>query len=111
MESIDQDDRGFTLIELMIVVVILGILAAIVVVGVSQVTQQSQSAACGIEDRTLRTAVELHKGEIGVTAALADLDLNGIDALVTAELVSDVIANHSWDAVNDEVVGIAACLP
>ena len=59
------DEGGFTLIELLIVIVILGILAAIVVFAVQNLTGQSATAACQAEYKTLETAAEAYKAQIG----------------------------------------------
>lgn len=55
--------KGFTLVELLVVVVILGILAAVVVFSVSGFTNDAQENACGAEERTLATAVEAYYAE------------------------------------------------
>jgi general secretion pathway protein G len=54
-------ERGFTLVELLIVVTILGILAGVVVFAVGNFTTQAKSSACGTEKTTLETAVEAYR--------------------------------------------------
>lgn len=51
-------ERGFTLVELLVVIVILGILAAVVVFAVSGITDKGKSSACKIEVRTVNTALQ-----------------------------------------------------
>src|SRR3989442_692283 len=51
-------EHGFTLVELLVVIVILGILAAIVVFAVTGIGDKGQSAACGEDRRSLETAEE-----------------------------------------------------
>jgi type II secretion system protein G len=63
------DEGGFTLIELLIVIVILGILAAIVVFAVQNLTGQSATAACQAEFKTVETAVETYKAQMGTYPA------------------------------------------
>lgn len=59
------DEGGFTLIELLIVIVILGILAAIVVFAVQNLTSQSDVAACQAQYKTVETAMEAYKAQVG----------------------------------------------
>jgi prepilin-type N-terminal cleavage/methylation domain-containing protein len=51
-------DKGFTLVELLIVIVILGILATVVVFAVAGVTDKAKGNACATTEKTLLTAVE-----------------------------------------------------
>ncbi len=54
----NKKDKGFTLVELLIVIVILGILATVTVFAVRGITERSQENACDVEKRALETAVE-----------------------------------------------------
>ncbi|MEI7505932.1 MAG: prepilin-type N-terminal cleavage/methylation domain-containing protein [Actinomycetes bacterium] len=51
-------DKGFTLVELLIVVVILGILATVTVFAVRGITDKGQQSACDTDKRVMETAVE-----------------------------------------------------
>lgn len=53
-----RDDSGFTLIELVIVILILGVLAGVVVFSVRGINDRGEVAACKTEIRTVETAVE-----------------------------------------------------
>ncbi len=55
--------KGFTFIELMIVVVILGILAMIVVPRVSRATDEAREVTLATDLTTLRKQIELYKAE------------------------------------------------
>jgi general secretion pathway protein G len=59
------DEGGFTLIELLIVIVVLGILAAIVVFAVQNLTGQSAAAGCQSDYKTVETAAEAYKAQMG----------------------------------------------
>ncbi len=61
----EGEEGGFTLIELLIVIVILGILAAIVVFAVQNLTSSSSQASCGSDYKTVETAVEAYKAQMG----------------------------------------------
>ena len=58
-------ERGFTLVELLIVIVILGILAGIVVFAVGNLTSSAKSNSCSQEKSTLITADEAYKAQNG----------------------------------------------
>jgi prepilin-type N-terminal cleavage/methylation domain-containing protein len=51
-------DKGFTLVELLIVIVILGILATVTVFAVRGITDQGQTSACAADEKTMEVAVE-----------------------------------------------------
>ena len=52
----NKQDKGFTLVELLIVIVILGILATVTVFAVRGITDRGQENACAVDQRTLDTA-------------------------------------------------------
>jgi prepilin-type N-terminal cleavage/methylation domain-containing protein len=59
------DQGGFTLIEVLIVIVILGILAAIVVLQVQNLTASAAETSCGSDYKTVQSAVDAYKAEMG----------------------------------------------
>jgi general secretion pathway protein G len=67
------DERGFTLVEMLIVIVLLGVLAGIVVFAVGNATSNAKATGCNAEKRTINEALESYKANTGVypTAAAA----------------------------------------
>lgn len=59
----EKQDKGFTLVELLIVVVILGILATVVVFSVRGITNDAAVSSCAADERTLQTAIEAYAAE------------------------------------------------
>lgn len=53
-----KQDKGFTLVELLIVIVILGILATVTVFAVRGITDRGQENSCAVDSRTLSTSIE-----------------------------------------------------
>jgi len=61
-----DEESGFTLIELMIVIVILGVLAGIVIFAVGGIADNGNVAACKSDVKTVSVAVEAYKAKHGV---------------------------------------------
>ena len=78
----DQDqniiERGFTLVELLIVIVILGILAGIVVFAVGNLTSSAQKNSCAQEKSTIITADEAYKAQTGSYTDTTGLVASGL---------------------------------
>jgi prepilin-type N-terminal cleavage/methylation domain-containing protein len=67
-----RDEAGFTLIELMIVIVILGVLAGIVIFAVGGITDNGNVAACKSDVKTVSVAVEAYKAKNGTYPTFLD---------------------------------------
>ena len=68
-----RDQRGFTLMELMIVIVIIGVLAAIGIPAYNNYTKKARGTACTANMRSIATAVGLYYAEY------SDYQNNGTD--------------------------------
>ena len=88
-------EGGFTLIELLIVIVILAILAAIVVFAVQNLTKQSAAAACQSDYKTVESAAETFKAQVG--------DYPG-GTLDTATLVGTALATPAGMVTGSQVL-------
>ena len=61
----ETGEGGFTLVELLIVIVILGILAAIVVLAIGGLSSTSKTAACNADAKTISTAEDAYFASVG----------------------------------------------
>ena len=95
-----KKDKGFTLVELLIVIVILGILATVTVFAVRGITDKGQDNACAVEKRTVETAIEAYYaneqknptaiGDLTGTAGyLKDDPTTGADATLSIDFTTD----------------------
>src|SRR5690349_8795119 len=77
-----RNDEGFTLVELLIVIVVLGVLASIVVFGVATFRQDATTAACKADLKTVSVAADAYNAKTGAYPTGAD-DAARIGVLVT----------------------------
>jgi prepilin-type N-terminal cleavage/methylation domain-containing protein len=82
MRKRHNGEAGFTLVELLVVIVILGVLAGIVVFAVGGITDNSTKSACNSDVATAQTAEDAYYAQNNAYVALP--------ALVTAKLLRAV---------------------
>lgn len=76
-----RHDRGFSLVELLIVIVILGILATVVVFAVNGISTRGKTSACKSDLHVLQTAEEAYNASnsnAGVYGTQAELKAAGL---------------------------------
>lgn len=82
LRALRTSERGFTLTELLIVIVILGVLTGIVVFAVGAFSDRGDIAACKADVKTVQTAVEAFRAQSPTGVYPPDMD-----ALVTGEFI------------------------
>ncbi len=95
--------KGFTLVELLIVVIILAILAAIVIPQFSSATVDAQEAALDSNLNALRSAIELYKAQhsgkypaaVAATGATCTVGAAGTGAIYTAQAFIEQMTIYS----------------
>ena len=95
MRSRKRQERGFTMVELMVVVIILGILATAVVFNVSGLIGDAKVNKAKTDIRTLKDACMLFKAKKGKWPKNLDELTQGIQAMVEA------VPKDPWDSKYD----------
>lgn len=81
----ENKDKGFTLVELLIVIVILGILATVTVFAVRGITNQGEESACAADKKVLEVAAESYMAQFGnYPASAAEMETAGLLRSVSA---------------------------
>ena len=77
VRKVKRGEGGFTLIELVIVIVILGILAAVVVFAVSGINDRGTLSACKADVKSIDVAAETYFAQKGTAAPTLNDLVNG----------------------------------
>jgi len=87
-----KQEGGFTLVELLVVIVILGILAAVAVFAVGGITDKGKESACKADVSSVATASEAYYAQNSAYAP-------SIAALVTAKFLHNAPSSTDYDIV------------
>jgi prepilin-type N-terminal cleavage/methylation domain-containing protein len=86
-----QDDKGFTLIEILIAIVLVGILSAVAVVGISNLVSKGSTSACGASADAAKAASAVYFASNANVYPTTFAQLTGSSGSLT--LPSDVTYN------------------
>ena len=89
MKKVEHNEKGFTLIELMVVIVILGILAGLIVPRIMGRPDEARRAKARIQIESLETALKLYKLDNGNYPSTEQ----GLNALVEPPTIGTAVKN------------------
>lgn len=92
-------NRGFTLIEIMVVIVIMGIMAALVVPKVMTSTDDAKKAAAHTDIKSLMTSLDMYY----LSNQRYPTEAQGLDALVHKPTISPIPNNYKTDGYLDKL--------
>ena len=103
-----KQDKGFTLVELLIVIVILGILATVTVFAVTGITNKGKTSACKSDATTIQTAEEAYSANTGsYTNTQANLVNAGLMHAASTKFTIALVAATSTAAASYTLTGVA----
>lgn len=99
----ESRNDGFTLVELLVVVVIMGVLATVSVLGVRGLTDRGQASACESDQRVIEVAVETWFADesLATSGTLTEAALVDAQLLRDESTLFDVQANGTVVPVTD----------
>jgi prepilin-type N-terminal cleavage/methylation domain-containing protein len=116
LHAIRRSDSGFTLTELLIVIVILGVLSGIVVFAVGAFTNRGELAACRADMKTVEAGAEAYRAQVGsyptaITGGATPLTtLVGAGYLKGAPPTTDYVVTYTLVAGPPQTITVTGAL-
>jgi prepilin-type N-terminal cleavage/methylation domain-containing protein len=94
----DAPDRGFSLVELLIVIVVLGIVGTVTTLSVRGITDKGSDSVCGYDRRVMSEAIEVYLGEHAAGVIPGATAPDRMQALIDAGLLRDPSLHYQVEA-------------
>lgn len=99
MKHLIKKDRGFTLIEIMVVLIIIGLLAGIVVPKLMGRTEEAKRIKTAVQIKNLQSSLDLYKLDSGVYPSTDQ----GLQALIEKPAVGEIPNNWKEGGYIDKI--------
>ncbi len=108
-----NNEEGFTLVELLVVITILGVLAAVVVFSISGITDKSKSSACAADKSAVDTAIESYRAQTNgwpaTLTALVPTYVRSLPGTSTATALKTNGAEFTYNSTTGQFATVTAC--
>ena len=105
------EEHGFTLLELLVVIIVLGILSGIVVFGLGSITSAGAAAACNTDAKTVSLAVDAYDTETGYVSGSTTVAPPTASNLVSGGYLHSFPSSTSYTITIDAGVVMVAAPP
>ena len=106
----EREDKGFTLIEILIAIVLVGILSAVAVVGISSLVSKGSTSACSASADSARAASSVYFASNANTYPVSFTELTTVGTGGAALTLPSGVTVNAATSVAPGPVGVAAGL-